>query len=163
MDFLDDQASDSSPDDFLSELAPEIDDQELDRQSSLESDGESGRDESRCLPSGKFTANMVAGVCTNTKPRDKRNESIMDGSPLPKRVCHERNNASQLSEQLPYEEVKSALKDIMSLLNTVVERVERVESELQRQKSTSTDPSSSSDVTPTRTKPPLAVKRADRV
>ena len=62
-------------------------------------------------------------------------------------------------DQLPYEEeVKSALKEITSLLNTVVKRVERVESELQRQKSTSTDPSSSSDVTPTRTKPPLAVK-----
>ena len=33
-----------------------------------------------------------------------------------------------------------------------------MESELQHQKNTSTAPSSSSDVTPTRSKPPLAVK-----
>ena len=61
------------------------------------------------------------------------------------------------SDELPLgEEVKMALKEITFLLNTVVQRVERVESELQCQKST--DPSSSNDVTPTRTKPPIAAK-----
>ena len=54
------------------------------------------------------------------------------------------------------DEVKSALKEITSLLNTVVKRVENVESELQRQRTTG--PSSSSDSTPTRAKPPLVVK-----
>lgn len=53
-------------------------------------------------------------------------------------------------------EVKSALKEITSLLNTVVEQVERMEDELQRQRSTA--PSSSTDSTPTTAQPPLAVK-----
>lgn len=53
-------------------------------------------------------------------------------------------------------EVKCALKEITSLLNTVVKRVENVEDELQRQRTTG--PSSSSDSTPTRAKPPLVVK-----
>ena len=54
------------------------------------------------------------------------------------------------------DEVKSSLKEITSLLNTVVKRVENVEDELQRQRTTG--PSSSSDSTPTRAKPPLVVK-----
>lgn len=54
------------------------------------------------------------------------------------------------------DEVKSTLKEITSLLNTVVKRVENVEDELQRQRTTC--PSSSSDSTPTRAKPPLVVK-----
>lgn len=55
-------------------------------------------------------------------------------------------------------EVMSALKEITSLLNSVVERVERVEDEMHRQRSTG--PSTSSDSTPTRAnfKPPLVVK-----
>lgn len=55
-------------------------------------------------------------------------------------------------------EVMSALKDITSLLNSVVERVERVENEVHRQKYTG--PCTSSDSTPTRAKlkPPLVVK-----
>ena len=54
------------------------------------------------------------------------------------------------------DEVKSTLKEITSLLNIVVKRVENVEDELRRQKTTS--PSSSSDSTPARAKPPLVVK-----
>ena len=55
-------------------------------------------------------------------------------------------------------EVKSALQEITSLLNTVVKRVERVENELQRQHSLT--PSSSSDSTPGKAKPhvPLVLR-----
>ena len=103
-------------------------------------------------------------MCTNANgPRcHKRKEPSLNG-PFCKRVRQERGHSSIsnatgfASDELPLgEEVKSALKEITSLLNTVVQRVERVESELQCQKST--DRSSSSDVTPTQTKPPLAVK-----
>ena len=159
-DTLDDPATEfeSTPEDSLSDSAPESDDL-----GSLESEGESDRENhgSDRLPPGKFTANTIARVCTNAKSRClKRKEPSSNGS-LPKRIRQERGLSSAdsagASDQLPYEEeVKSALKEITSILNTVVQRVERVENELQRQKST--DPSSSSDVTPTRTKPPLAVK-----
>lgn len=150
--------ADSSPDDSLSDSAPDdVDD--LNHQLSLGSDRESDRDGSGGLPPGKFTADAVGEVCTNASGSrcHRRKDSSMDGS-LRKRVRQERSQSS-VSDQLPYEEqVKGALKEITSLLNTVVKRVEKVESELKRQKCTSTDPSSSSDVTPTRAKPPLAVK-----
>ena len=93
-DFLDDPASDSSPNDSLSDSAHEIDD-DLGSQSSFESAEESDRDGSRHLPPGRFTADTVAEVCTNANgPRcHKRKESSLDGS-LRKRVCQERGQSS---------------------------------------------------------------------
>lgn len=164
-DTLDVPASESSPD-SLSDSEPEtIDD--VSCESSGESDSENHR---RKRLSSKYVGDKVAEACTTNFIRPhyrKRKKSSLNGS-LCKRLHQERDHSSGdsisnatglASDELPLgEEVKSALKEITSLLNTVVQRVERVESELQRQKST--DPSSSRDVTPTRArvKPPLAVK-----
>jgi len=57
-------------------------------------------------------------------------------------------------------EVKSALREITSLLNTVVKRVEKVECELKQQRST---PSSSSDSTPSKHKQKADVPLVIRV
>ena len=53
------------------------------------------------------------------------------------------------------EEVQCALKRLTALLNTVVERLESIERELQHQSRTGP---SIGDSTPTRAKPPLAIK-----
>ena len=60
------------------------------------------------------------------------------------------------SKAVEVDETKSALKEITSLLNTVVKRLENVEDELQKQRTTC--PSSSTDSTPIRSKPSLFVR-----
>ena len=162
-DTLDVPATGSCPD-SLSDSEPETDD--IGRRTSFESDGESNRENhGRKRLSSKYTADKVAEASTTNaiRPRyHKRKEPSLNVS-LCKHLHQGRDHSSGdsisglASDELPPgEEVKSALKEITSLLNTVVQRVERVESELQRQKST--EPSSSSDVTPTQAKPPIAVK-----
>ena len=159
--------TDSEPD-FLSPVGSQSPVVELRTSSGsdIESELESG--ESRRLTTAdvmvKAFSNKTAARCLGKKRPSQQDKD----------VCHERKRsksgassslrnwpagaaiASGLSSDPLGTEVKSALKEITSLLNTVVERVERVEDELQRQRSTG--PSSSSDSTPTRVKPSLAVK-----
>ena len=138
--------SDSAPE-SLSDWEPHAD-EDL-RQGSFDSDEESDREKE----------NRVNDE--SARPHKRKPPSVQ--GPLRKLVCQDRGRSSgdtrgsgATLEESFGEEVKSSLKEITFLLNTVVQRVEKVENELQRRKGTSL--SSSSDVTPPRPKPPLIVK-----
>lgn len=134
-------------------------------QTSFESDAESDRENRG--PGGKrlrkYTTDKVVETCMKkANPRYQKRKQFSLQDDLSKRFRPEESYSSgdgptNSSNELPLgEEVKGALKEITSLLNTVVKRVERVEKELQQQKSASS--SSSTEITPPRIKPSLAVK-----
>ena len=119
---------------------------DLDCRTSLESDDESVTEErGRARLTGRCSAGKVSKGHTNkTDASYQKRKCPSVQRDLNKRFCEEgrhfpflestpHNTAvSVTADKRPLgEEVKSALKDITSLLNTVVERVERVENELQ--------------------------------
>ena len=103
--------------------------------------------------SSKATARKKRPII-QSKHKDAR-KRVKEGFSTPSRSDGS-SRAIDSPSNLVGTEVKSALKEITSLLNTVVKRVERVENELQRQRSSCS--SSSNEKTPTRAKPTLAVK-----
>ena len=87
------------------------------------------------------TPNRPSGNSRATLETLRSSQSKSDENVIP-RADGELNTSTSSSQDDP--SVKSALKEITSLLNTVVKRVERVETELKKQSSVS----SSSDSTP---------------
>lgn len=109
---------------------------------------------------GKASSNSGSRVL---KEDEIQHNGQMRNSPTTprSRTYKENEHLSSCSDrEIPIDgvEVKSALQEITSLLNTVVKRVERVENELQRHHSLT--PSSSSDATPGKAKPhvPLVLR-----
>ena len=110
--------------------------------------------------SGCSTGSRVLKENDKLQPRRNSQMHIPPTTPRPYTFKENKHmpSCSDHDTSIDGAEVKSALKEITSLLNAVVKCVERVENELQRQHRLT--PSSSSDSTPGRAKPhvPLVLR-----